>query len=85
MGIKMNNIEIITEIIKEEMSMELDPEMEIAPDMELAADLHIDSLNMVLIVGRIEEEFEVEIDYEEIVGIRTINDIDSKINELKQN
>ena len=46
--------------------------------------LELDALNMVLIIGRIEEEFEVEIEYEEIADIRTIYDIDEKIKELQQ-
>ena len=74
-----SSVERIIDIIRDELVLELDANMKITPDMELAADLHVDSLNMVLIIGRIEEEFEVEIEYEEIADIRTIYDIDEKI------
>ncbi|CDE45914.1 acyl carrier protein [Clostridium sp. CAG:411] len=79
-----SSVERIIDIIRDELVLELDANMKITPDMELAADLHVDSLNMVLIIGRIEEEFEVEIEYEEIADIRTIYDIDEKIKELQQ-
>ena len=79
-----SSVERIIDIIRDELVLELDANMKITPDMELAADLHVDSLNMVLIIGRIEEEFEVEIEYEEIADIRPIYDIDEKIKELQQ-
>lgn len=79
-----SSVERIIDIIRDELVLELDANMKITPDMELAADLHVDSLNMVLIIGRIEEEFGVEIEYEEIADIRTIYDIDEKIKELQQ-
>lgn len=79
-----SSVERIIDIIRDELVLELDANMKITPDMELAADLHVDSLNMVLIIGRIEEEFEVEIEYEEIADIRTIYDIDEKIKELQE-
>lgn len=79
-----SSVERIIDIIRDELVLELDANMNITPDMELAADLHVDSLNMVLIIGRIEEEFEIEIEYEEIADIRTIYDIDEKIKELQQ-
>ena len=79
-----SSVERIIDIIRDELVLELDANMKITPDMELAADLHVDSLNMVLIIGRIEEEFEVEIEYEEIADIRTIYDIDEKTKELQQ-
>lgn len=76
-------IEQIIKIIRDELVLELEEDMVITPDMELAADLHVDSLNMVLVIGRIEDEFGVEIDYEELAEIRTIEDIDEKIEELQ--
>ena len=54
----MNIKEKIIEIIRSEMDTLLDPDVEITPDMNLTSDLHVDSLDMVLIVDRIEEAFE---------------------------
>ena len=62
----------------------LDPDVEITPDMNLTSDLHVDSLDMVLIVDRIEEAFGIHIKTEDMSGIRTVNDIEKKILELQK-
>ncbi len=80
----MTYTEKIIEIIKKEMDSIIDPDMEIATDMDLAADLHIDSLDMVLIIDDIEEEFGINIKTADMVGIRTIDDIQAKIKELQK-
>lgn len=79
----MNNTDRIIEIIKNEMESYIDPDMEITPEMNLASDLHVDSLDMVLIVDTIEEEFGIHIKTEDMIGITTIEDIDAKIKELQ--
>lgn len=80
----MNVREKIIEIIKREMETFIDADTEITPDMNLTSDLHIDSLDMVLIVDSIEEEFGIHIKTEDMSGIRTVNDIEKKIQELQK-
>lgn len=82
----MNNIEKITEIIRNvyEQDVANPVGIEIKPDMDLILDLNIDSLDMVLIISDIEEEFGISIENEDISGIRTIEDIEKKIMELKK-
>lgn len=79
----MDTIQKIIEIIKKELDSELDPEIEITPDLDLAADLHVDSLDKVLIVGDIEKAFDIAFDNDDFSNIRTINDLNDKINEMK--
>ena len=80
----MNIKEKIIEIIRSEMDTLLDPDVEITPDMNLTSDLHVDSLDMVLIVDRIEEAFGNNKKTEDMSGIRTVNDIEKKILELQK-
>lgn len=80
----MNYTDKIIEIIRNEMDMFIEPDAVITPDMNLAADLHIDSLDMVLVVDAIEEEFGINIKNEDMSGIRTVRDIEKKIIEMKQ-
>lgn len=79
----MNNTEKIIEIIRREMGVFIDSSAEITPDTNLIRDLHVDSLDLVAIVDTIEEEFGIKIRNDDLTNIRTVNDIDRKINELK--
>ncbi len=77
----MNNIDKIIEIIRDAMDTFLDDDIEITADMDLVTDLHADSLDKVLIIGNIEEEFGVDIKNDDFSNIRTVADIDKKISE----
>lgn len=80
--IDMNRIEKIISIVKKAGEMTIPADMEITPDMNIASDLRLDSLDMVAVVSEIEEEFGIEIDNDEVQSIRTINDINDKIESL---
>lgn len=75
--------ERIIEIIREETSMTLPPDTVINGDTDLISELHIDSLDMVMIIGDIEREFNVTIDNTMISGIRNVDQIKAKILELQ--
>ena len=79
----MNNIEEIIKIIRDEASMTIEPDTEITSDTDLISDLHIDSLDMMLIIGDIEQKFDIVIDNTEIQNVRTVKDIANKISEMK--
>lgn len=79
----MNNTEKIIEIIRREMGEFIDSDAEITAETNLIRDLHVDSLDLVAIVDTIEEEFDIKIKNDDMSNIRTVNDIDKKINELK--
>lgn len=79
----MNNTEKIIEIIRREMGEFIDSDTEITAETNLIRDLHVDSLDLVAIVDTIEEEFDIKIKNDDMSNIRTVNDIDKKINELK--
>ncbi|MCM1231357.1 MAG: DUF1493 family protein [Ruminococcus flavefaciens] len=80
----MSITEKVIEIIKKEMDAFIDQNMTITPDMNLATDLHVDSLDLVLIVDDVEEAFNIHIKTEDMTGIRTIADIERKIIALQQ-
>jgi acyl carrier protein len=75
--------ERIIEIIREEASMTLSPDAVINEDTDLISDLHIDSIDMVMIIGDIENEYGITIDNAQITGIRTVRQIQAKIKELQ--
>ena len=64
---------IIDELLEASES-ELDAS-EIGPETNLRDDLGLDSLQAVTVVMALEQEFEVEVDDEEIDGLRTVGDI----------
>ena len=47
----------------------------IGPDTNLRDDLGLDSLQAVTVVMALEQEFEIEVDDEEIDGLQTVGDI----------
>ena len=74
----MSIMEQITEILVETFS--LDPE-EVTADARLEADLGINSLELAELALRCDEEFEVEIDDEDIHRLITVGDVANYIEE----
>ena len=56
-------------------------EEEITSDMDLMDDLNINSYDIMSIVGKFEDEFDIEIPDEDIRNFRTVKDVLSYINE----
>ena len=56
-------------------------EEEITSDMDLMDDLNINSYDIMSIVGKVEDEFDIEIPDEDIRNFRTVKDVLSYINE----
>ncbi len=50
-------------------------ESEITPDTEFLKDLKMNSYDIVSMIGELEDEFGIEIETEELINIRTINDL----------
>jgi acyl carrier protein len=67
----MELLERISDII----SQNIDWTEEIRPDDRLKEDLEIDSLDVIMIVHEIEDEFNITIEEEEIRCLGTVNDI----------
>ena len=65
-------IEKVKEILAEELSLELD---EINDDSDIREDLGADSLDMVQLVMSLEDEFDLEIENEEIQSVTTVKGI----------
>ncbi len=80
--IKMSRLEKIIEIIKSVGFEVAENDIEITADTNIAADLGQDSLDMVLIIGQLEEEFGVEIGNDAVQDIRTVGDIDKMLGGL---
>jgi acyl carrier protein len=73
-------IEKIKEILAEELSLELD---EINDDSDIREDLGADSLDMVQLVMSLEDEFNLEIENEEIQSVTTVKGIVEFINKKR--
>ena len=56
-------------------------EEEITSDMDLMDDLNINSYDIMSIVGKFEDEFDIKIPDEDIRNFRTVKDVLSYINE----
>lgn len=65
-------LEKIKEILADELSLELD---EINNNSDLREDLGADSLDMVQLVMTLEDEFDLEIENEEIQTVTTVEGI----------
>ena len=78
----MSRLEKIIEIIKNVGFDVAESDIEITADTNIVTDLGQDSLDMVLIVGQIEEVFGVAIENDVIQDIRTVGDINKKLGEL---
>lgn len=51
-------------------------------DSLLAEDLDIDSFDILMLIGELEEEFDINIDENQLEGVTTVGDIVAKLEEL---
>jgi acyl carrier protein len=65
----------ITEII----SRNIDWQDKIRPEERLKEDLEIDSLDVILIINEIEDEFNINVEQEEVKCLGTVQDIVDKL------
>ena len=70
----------IKEILKDTMDID---ESKITLDAKLKEDLELDSLDSVELIMSAEEEFGIEIPDEDVMNIKTVNDIVNYIEEHK--
>ena len=78
----MEQLEKIISIIKRVGEATIDPNLVITGDTDIVADLQFYSIDMVLIVGEIEEAFGISIENDMIQEIRTVNDLNEKVRQL---
>ena len=74
----MGDADQIRQKILEELLEASESELEsseITADTDLRDDLGLDSLQAVTVVMALEQEFEIEVDDQEIDGLRTVGDI----------
>jgi len=71
----MMDIEKIIELIRLEVDEEY-TDIEITPDTDLKEELQFTSLNMLVVMNEIEEQYGVEINADDLRFIRTIRDIE---------
>lgn len=55
---------------------------DISEDTEFIADLHADSVDIATIICDIEDEFNIEIEDEQLEGIETVGDVAERIEAL---
>lgn len=72
---KMKLEEKVIEIIKENIEWE----GEINMKHNLVTDLDIDSFSMLMIINTLEDEFSIQIEDENLEGLRTVSDIVEKL------
>ncbi len=72
-------LEKLQEIISEVLNIEKD---EITEDSKFVDDLGADSLDVFQIIMGIEEEFDIEIDNEDVESISTVGDVIEEIKKL---
>jgi acyl carrier protein len=70
----MNTLERVIEIIQD-VSISVPEDITISRDSELAADLGLDSLDQVLLISETETEFQIKVQKEEMVNIRTVGEM----------
>ena len=58
------------------------PRESITPETRFLADLHMNSLNIMDMVGQMEEEFDVVIATEDLNDIFTVQDLEDYLNDL---
>ena len=76
-------IETLRNIIADAMGARLKMDAsEIVEDTEFIADLHADSVDIATIICDIEDEFDIEIDDEQLEGIETVGDVAERIEEI---
>lgn len=71
--------EIIADAMGSRLKINLD---DIKEDTEFIADLHADSVDIATIICDIEDEFNIEIEDEQLEGIETVGDVADRIEEL---
>ena len=72
--------ETVKEIIASAMGARLKVDKEsITEETEFIADLHADSVDVATIICDIEDEFNIEIEEEQLEGIETVGDVVEKI------
>ena len=75
--------EKIKEIIADVMGNRLHIDMDaMGENTEFIADLHADSMDLAAIITEIEDEFNIEIEEEQLEGIKTIGDVVERITEI---
>lgn len=78
------NTEIQSQVIKlVSETTKIDPQT-ITPTSSFIDDLHLDSLDMVELVMKMEDEFGLEIPEKEAANLKTINDVISYLNTNKK-
>ncbi|MCI6156781.1 MAG: acyl carrier protein [Peptoniphilaceae bacterium] len=77
----MNYLDQVIRIVAE--TMNADP-AKLSRDTDIQADLHADSLDMVEMSMAVEDTFEIQIDDEAMVQIRTIGDIVDQLEKILQ-
>ena len=76
-------LETLKEIIADAMGNRLKIDAsDISEDTEFIADLHADSVDVATIICDIEDEFNIEIEDEQLEGISTVGDVASRIEAL---
>ena len=76
-------IETLRNIIADAMGARLKMDAsEIVEDTEFIADLHADSVDIATIICDIEDEFDIEIEDEQLEGIETVGDVAERIEEI---
>ncbi len=74
------NFEQIRDIVVEAMGSRLKLDAEaITENTEFIADLHADSVDIATIICEIEDELNIEIDDEQLEGIKTLGDVMEKV------
>lgn len=72
--------ERIKELIVEELNIPAD---QVKLESKISEDLGADSIDAIELIMEVEEEFDIEIDDDAAMGIKTINDLVEVINKLK--
>lgn len=76
-------LETLKNIIADAMGSRLKIESsDINEDTEFIADLHADSVDIATIICDIEDEFNIEIEDEQLEGIETVGDVADRIEQL---
>jgi len=76
-------LEKLKEIIADAMGNRLKIDAsDIGENTEFIADLHADSVDIATIICDIEDEFNIEIEDEQLEGIETVGDVAERIEQL---
>lgn len=69
----MTTMEKVSKIVLDLKKGKITEEM-LQPSVELAKDLHMDSLDMAELLVMAEDEFQIKISLEKVVGLKTLDD-----------